>query len=548
MGFDLDSPRIDKWSADVEQLLERCERASSHYDVLGLASSADSDDISRAFSHRVGMLQPAREGLQVSGSTASLNIEGAATRRSMLARLECAFGRVTLAYSVLSSRKRRSDYDTSLSPSPPTTNVQQVEPSGPLSGEAEPAGEAETDEVSNGNRRWDRRLNLYIAAQVTGYDRDLGRWQEPAETVDVSKLGITFRIRKHLAVGTIIHISLPMPTKLRMHDFDAPNYNCYAIVRRAEPSKKGVRLLAVELIGEDPPSGYLQTPWASFQDRQWNGSERRRKPRQPKDEVIWIEYFTESMRSIRREAARTENVSEGGMRVRIKSAPNEFEYARVSYPDGRLQTFAVLCDRYTGEDNFERLCLRFLAENELARAAAISLEPGVIALPGPDNANAGQTSKVLTSIPVAVERALPQVNVQATRASSFRRRRILIADDDGPLRKTLGKILNTAGYDVTLVEDGNAAIAKAATEQPDLVITDALMPKLHGFLVCKTLKGFNPPPKVIMLTAVYTKPGYKWEARDKYGVDDLLTKPFKVPELLAAIERQLSGIEAAHAQ
>src|SRR5262249_1545645 len=204
---------------------------------------------------------------------------------------------------------------------------------------------------------------------------------------------VPFRIRRSVAVGTIVDASLLMPTKLRMHGFDDPNYNCYGIVRRAEPSKKGVRLLGVELIGEDPPSGYLETPWASFQDKEWSGAERRRKPRHAKDEVIWVEYFTESMRSIRREAARTENVSEGGMRGRIKPAHGEFEYVRVSYPDGRLQTFATPCDRYTGEDSFERLCLRFLGENELARAGA-ALESGVIALPGPEVARPDAASQI----------------------------------------------------------------------------------------------------------------------------------------------------------
>src|SRR5262249_43422173 len=199
---------------------------------------------------------------------------------------------------------------------------------------------------------------------------------------------------------------------------------------------------------------------------------------------------------------------------------------------------ATPCDRYTGEDSFERLCLRFLGENELARAGA-ALESGVIALPGPEVARPDAASQIQIASFKNEAVTLPTVKVQVLRADSFRRRRILVADDDGPLRKTLGKILNTAGYDVTLVEDGNAAIVKAAAEQPDLVITDALMPKVHGFLVCKTLKAFNPPPKVIMLTAVYTKPGYKWEARDKYGADDLLTKPFKVPELLPAIEKHL---------
>ncbi|HKP84891.1 MAG TPA: response regulator [Blastocatellia bacterium] len=123
---------------------------------------------------------------------------------------------------------------------------------------------------------------------------------------------------------------------------------------------------------------------------------------------------------------------------------------------------------------------------------------------------------------------------------SPRAKRILVADDDPPLRRVLGKILTAAGYDVILVEDGKAAIERAKQEQPDLVITDALMPRMHGFLVSKALKEFEPPPKVILLTAVYTKDNCKREAREKYGADDLLIKPFAVAELLDCIERHLA--------
>src|SRR5689334_20857014 len=120
-------------------------------------------------------------------------------------------------------------------------------------------------------------------------------------------------------------------------------------------------------------------------------------------------------------------------------------------------------------------------------------------------------------------------------------KRILVADDDPPLRRVLGKILTSAGYDVVLVEDGKAAVEKAAEIKPDLVITDGLMPKMHGFLVCKALKEMQPAPKVIMLTAVYTKLNYRFEARDRYGADDLLTKPFEVSNLLKCIERHLGS-------
>lgn len=129
-----------------------------------------------------------------------------------------------------------------------------------------------------------------------------------------------------------------------------------------------------------------------------------------------------------------------------------------------------------------------------------------------------------------------------------RAKRILVADDDPPLRRVLGKILTAAGYEVTLVEDGRAALERAEQDKPDLVITDALMPRMHGFLVSKAIKALDSPPKVILLTAVYTKNNSRLEAREKYGADDLIVKPFAVAELLDCIESHLASAGASAQQ
>ena len=118
--------------------------------------------------------------------------------------------------------------------------------------------------------------------------------------------------------------------------------------------------------------------------------------------------------------------------------------------------------------------------------------------------------------------------------------RILVADDNAPLRKVMKDVLTRAGYEVLLAEDGLDALEMALAVKPDLVITDGLMPKLHGFLACKMLKQLEPPPKVILLTAVYTKPEYRTEVKEQYGADELLTKPCRTADLLACIENLLS--------
>jgi len=120
------------------------------------------------------------------------------------------------------------------------------------------------------------------------------------------------------------------------------------------------------------------------------------------------------------------------------------------------------------------------------------------------------------------------------------KKRILVVDDDPLLRETLNLILARAGYQVLLAEDGHSGVRKAHTERPALVLIDGLLPGIHGFHACKAIKELAAPPKVIMLTGVYTKVNYRWEVKEHYGADDLLIKPVKTAELLACIEKHLA--------
>jgi CheY-like chemotaxis protein len=123
-----------------------------------------------------------------------------------------------------------------------------------------------------------------------------------------------------------------------------------------------------------------------------------------------------------------------------------------------------------------------------------------------------------------------------------RQKKILVADDDRVQRELVGQILTKAGYDIVFAIDGREAVEKASTEKPDLVLMDGLMPKMHGFLACKTIKELENPPKVLLLTGVYTKPTYKSEVRS-YFADGLLSKPFDRTRLLDLIESLLLDLD-----
>jgi EAL domain-containing protein (putative c-di-GMP-specific phosphodiesterase class I) len=219
------------------------------------------------------------------------------------------------------------------------------------------------------NRRRCERFKLSLPARIIGYDRKGGKWNEVAQTADVSRTGVTVSLNRRVRHGSILHLTLPLPTKLRTHGYSDSSYRVYAIVRRIETPRDGVRMVGLEFIGENPPTGYLEKPWALFHTRKWTGAGRRREPREDKIEAVTVEYLTEGMESIGQELALSENRSRSGMRLRLQKAAPEFDVLKIYGPEPHAEKIAAVCNRYIGSDGFERLCLRFTGRKPAAIAA-----------------------------------------------------------------------------------------------------------------------------------------------------------------------------------
>ncbi len=115
--------------------------------------------------------------------------------------------------------------------------------------------------------------------------------------------------------------------------------------------------------------------------------------------------------------------------------------------------------------------------------------------------------------------------------------RILIVEDELPMRTALIDWLEAEGYRPIAAADGEAGLQAAIDEKPDLVLLDVMMPKLDGFAVCAELRRLQIETPVLMLTA-------KGQVDDRVegldaGADDYLVKPFSTKELLARMRALL---------
>jgi two-component system response regulator GlrR len=121
---------------------------------------------------------------------------------------------------------------------------------------------------------------------------------------------------------------------------------------------------------------------------------------------------------------------------------------------------------------------------------------------------------------------------------------VLLVDDDPDLLRLLSIRLQGAGYGVTAVESGEAALSQLAVASPDVVITDLRMGGMDGMALFESLQKKNPALPVIILTAHGTIP----DAVDatQRGVFGYITKPFDGKALLTQVEKalQVSGSRA----
>lgn len=115
--------------------------------------------------------------------------------------------------------------------------------------------------------------------------------------------------------------------------------------------------------------------------------------------------------------------------------------------------------------------------------------------------------------------------------------RLLVVEDDQRVRESLQRALHLEGFDVITAPDGLAALELIATDSPDAVILDVIMPYLDGLHVARRIRRKGDTTPILMLTARH-EVTHRVAGLDA-GADDYLVKPFALEELLARIRALL---------
>ena len=184
-----------------------------HYTVLGVDRDATNDVIQKAYCLAVEFFHPLKSR-KITDSDSVMHW-----------KLSSAFLRIEEAFTVLSSPIRREVYDDNLRGAARSTRRKQS----PRRSSSKSQGgqrNLRANEVRTMERRRVQRVPLNLPVKVT-LDR---RRQERGETLDVSPLGVRFRLSRDIAPGSELRLELPMPKNLRCHSYDANLYSVSAYV------------------------------------------------------------------------------------------------------------------------------------------------------------------------------------------------------------------------------------------------------------------------------------------------------------------------------
>lgn len=121
-------------------------------------------------------------------------------------------------------------------------------------------------------------------------------------------------------------------------------------------------------------------------------------------------------------------------------------------------------------------------------------------------------------------------------------KRVLVVEDEQPIRDLMADMLREAGYDVESAVNGEGAMSRMYRHLPDVILLDLMMPGMDGWAFIRTLRNQTKWGRVpiVVVSATHDLPA----VAARLGVRASLTKPFDVEQLIAAVDR-VAPLEAA---
>jgi hypothetical protein len=237
----------------------------------------------------------------------------------------------------------------------------------------------------NRQRRREREVSI-LPVRVESQESEDLKWEEETNLLDVTPFGSRLRIRHPIELGRLLHLTLPMPRRLRCYDHDEAQYSVWSLVRHSKSLSAADEEpphfeIGVAFIGKDCPATHETDPalrfeiapavsetdfWKLHEEPNADGprplaSDRRTEERHSIADNVIIEIYDATGRVFARDEAQTENISRHGMAVFTKLNIVRGRYIRVRSAQYRIAIIAAVrrLVRVAGS-NKNRLHLEFV--------------------------------------------------------------------------------------------------------------------------------------------------------------------------------------------
>jgi hypothetical protein len=205
------------------------------------------------------------------------------------------------------------------------------------------------------------RLELHIPVRVRCKETDGSEWAELTHILDVTQLGASFTLEHDITVGRLLHLSLPLPWRLRQYDHSDELYRIYALVRWVKPAESG-RSVGVAFVGKNPPASWLHDPSRVYGTGRTE-DEKRREGRVMAALTVMLDLIGDNGEVLKSEETVTENISRHGASCYTTMEARPGTIFRITSPQTAFTTTAIVRRCRTGKDNIPRVHLEFVGED-----------------------------------------------------------------------------------------------------------------------------------------------------------------------------------------